>query len=270
MKSIALKNSDCLLSEYPELANCSEWKKFATEFDKPSCIRKRSDARKAFRPEMKEAVKEMDEHCQFILNGERIANFGRTKADGSNGWWSREEIALGRIVSAVALAQKVQLLFSPSKEGKKLRNALRAEADRREVPRNRQDKASCSAVVCFAFLKFVHRAKRLPLKKELNVEANRLAKCEIEDTGKKQFGEICERDEVNWKVYDCISEFDFEADDDEIKWKSRVVPLDAWDRPKWESSSGLAEYSTPLGLKGLSEAHEDKGKKQGQKDRKKP
>ena len=179
---------------------------------------------------------------------------------------TRDEVARERMNAAVELAKKVELLLSPSKEGKKLRNACRAEAERKEVPRNRQDKADASAVVCFAFLKFVHREERLPSKKELNVEANRLAKCEVGGIGERQFGEAVQRDGIKWLVYDSISKIEFNSDHDmNMGWEYRIVPFLRWDEPKWEKSSGAAEYTTPLGLKGLPEAHEDKGKK----DRKK-
>ena len=59
-------------------------------------------------------------------------------------------------------------------------------------------------------------------------------------------------------VYDNISHFDF-GEEDEIKWEFRVVRAGEWDKLKWQQSSGLAEYTTPHGLKGLREAHEDKG-----------
>jgi hypothetical protein len=163
--------------------------------------------------------------------------------------------------AAVELAKKVEMLLSPEKEGNQLRNALRAEASRREIPRHRQDKATPGAVVCFAFLKFVQREKRFPLKKELNVEANRLSKCEVGGIGKRRFGEQFQRADEKFFVYDNISHFDYKCVGDEIRWEFRVVRAVEWDTTKWAESSGLAEYTTPHGLKGLPEAREDKGKR---------
>ena len=59
MTSIALKNSDCMLAEYPFLGKQPGWEMFVKEFDKPRCIEKRLKARTAHRLKETEVMKEI-------------------------------------------------------------------------------------------------------------------------------------------------------------------------------------------------------------------
>jgi|GEM_PF-3051244 len=256
MSSHPLTNSGSLLSEYPFLEQDPGWRTFVDEFDRPQHVKKRMQAIRSFQKEPSASVKELESHCRTILS--KIAAWCPRNADGTREFLTRDEAVRVQLNAAEELAKKVKILLSPEKEGNQLRYALGAEAKRREIPRSRQDKGSPAAIVCFAFLYFVRREERLPSKRELNVEANRLSTCELGGTGKRLLGEVFPSGREKFVVYDNISHFDF-GEEDEIKWEFRVVRAGEWDKLKWQQSSGLAEYTTPHGLKGLREAHEDKG-----------
>lgn len=258
MRRWVLKDSAAaLLVEYPFLAGEVGWDGFVREYDDPPCIKKRADALKAFRPQMGQAVSEMDEFCQVILNKKGLARRGRPN---SILYTSLDEVR-ERITAAVALAEKVELLFSPCREGAKIRHALKAEAKRRAMPPLKYDKATPATVVCYSFLRFVHREECLPTKKQLNVEANRLTYSEGGPLAEMRFGEVFHRGGMEYRIYDCVRNSGTWEDDTGKTWfECRIVPSFQWDQPRWPTVSGMTEFTTPLGLKGLPEAHNDKGK----------
>lgn len=244
-----------LLEDHPELEHQKNWQKFAEEFDKEECIKERRKVMSAYRPKQGEQALHLMQLCHIITSD--LAAFRRAEESPLD-LWSKT-----RIDAALELTRKVMECFENTDEGKSLRNAMRAVAEKKRSPEPRRDKASPASSVLFAFKKFVDRERRLPTKKELNIESNRLRKCVKMGNRERQFGEQFNENGNELVFYDSIiTDLDRDADDKIINtWKFRAVPLASWNEPQWEASSMLAEYSTPLGLKGLSEAHGDKGKR---------
>lgn len=265
MRRKSLEDSTSLLVEYPCLSEQPGWAEFAEEFDK---LERKGKRKKALqRQQVTESVRELLRHCRVILNGEGI--FPIRDAAGNAVFLSERQITERRINAAIALAGKVEMLSSSSQEATELRKALDREARRKETQAPRRDKANASATVCCAFLKFVEREQKLPTKNELNIEANRLTKRREETYfGERQFGTFFTPQGTleKHRVYESVTDFD-DKEGGKLKPAFMIVPQSEWDEVCWLKSSGLTEFTTPLGFKGLREAHGKKGK-QGKTGRK--
>lgn len=254
---IAATSKD-MLEVYPHLQKEKGWKKFAGEFDKKKHIENRKKAMSAFKPKQSEQVLELKAYCDTILRDGLFSKIRRND-EGEPDFMSHDDWTSRRIDAAIQLAQKVMTCFSETDDGKSLRNALRAEADKKGAPRMRRDKGSAPAIVLFAFLKFLHRERQLPTKKELNIESNRLRKCQELGEGERAFGQRLAYNGTDQIVYDSfVSDY---GQDEKPVWRFRAVPVDQWDVKQWEQSSRLAEHTSPLGLKDLPEAKKDRGKR---------
>lgn len=265
MKRKKISTSEDLLENHPQLAQEKGWDKFAREFDKQKCREYRMEAMAAYKTRESEQVQCLKKLCQNVLNDGLSAEFKRTEGGGRE-QISQEEQTRTRIDAAVQLARKVLECFESTTTGNSLRSAMRSAAEKGGNPWVRQDKASPAAIVLNSFLKFLNRERKLPTKKEVNIESNRLRSCvEIVEFGNEErhFGERLVHNGETWIVYDCfVSDIDWDVGGEtKVVWRSRAVPSEQWDVTQWKQSSRLTEYSTPLGLKGLPEANEDKGKK---------
>lgn len=265
-KRKSVRTSKDLLDFYPFLEHQAGWSKFAKEFDKPECLKCRSKGvRYITPPKRPEAIEAMLNHCNSVLRGEMLANlpFG---LDEEIRFVTPDEVRETRLRDATALAGIVESLLSDSDKGTVLRHAVEAEI-KRIRQKKLKPKRSNSVDLFRAFCTFVNREKRLPFKKELNIEANRLKMCKDGFLGEKIFGEIVYRNGAangsaadRFYVYDCREEYAYDDNDEVQTWKEcRIVPWGEWDALRWNPTE-YADVSTPSGFKGLPEAHEDKGK----------
>lgn len=249
-----------LLKVYPKLAKDEGWAKFAQEFDKPEHCKNRAVAARACRPEAKKEILELRKLCGVVLTDEWIAQISQLRDDGTSSSLTSEQVSSNRIAASVALAKKVELLLCGTDKGNALLRLIEAEGKRRTEKEKHRNHTDC----CVALLEFIQREERLPTKKELSIEANRLIEIE-KIIGKKTHGEIVRKNGSKsradqYYVYDCRQKLKLNHESKlfEQVWEFRMTPRHRWDKPRWIGPD-YSRVSKPVGLQGLPEDHKAKG-----------
>ena len=245
----------------PRIDRDAGWAAFVKEFDNPQYCAKRLDsANHCQKQKQHTEIRETERLCMIIRNGETLAFPPQFIPDGSKFYLTEEQATKKRIDASIALAEKVWLLLSPSGHGERLRRMFEAEAERKSKGAKKQSMTD----LCLALLEFIRREERLPTKKELNIEANRLHHCLHGYSAEKVHGNTIQIKGTTsvadrLVVYDCgpVTAYD-ESRNLVTRMECRIVPYNEWEEPRWGVTT-YSDYSTPCGLKGLPEAHKDKG-----------
>lgn len=263
MKRRAVSNSKDLLEFYPFLEDQKGWAKFATAFDKPECKEKRRNAARACRrPVTSRKVKDMRTLCSWIRHGELLSCMPNLNGDGQQVDLSPVGVTRRRLQDACSLASAVEMILSDSEGGRILRQAIEDEiAALRFQPDTRSIYDAC-----IALFRFISREERLPTKKELNREVNRMKKCNVVHVMEKrpQFGDTIKRlvptlnegrmieTEMQYRVYEYEKNHGVDDNWNEVYWfECRLVRDYEWGNPYWADTSDVWK---PGGLSGLPKA----------------
>jgi hypothetical protein len=190
-----------LLRKFPFLKETPGWGKFAEAFDKPECVKKRDEAKRAH---------EGAEPSQIVLDLHKLINRIPLEFTSGMGFlvdWEKHDISAEetqRVFKAAVALSKVLLLFmGDSKGGKLLRNAAEQEAERNRLSNleRAEQETRMGHEAYLALCSFVDREKRLPSKKELNLEAGRNYRANrvIESPAPFPHGQKIEHDGI-WRV----------------------------------------------------------------------
>ena len=260
MKNRKVSTSKDLLKFYPFLEQQKEWAKFAEEFNKPECRKNRIKAARALRiPEQPEAIGEILHHCNWVLHGEILSFLPEIGDDGNERFLSPKQVAISRLKAATSLAEKVELLLSYTDAGAELRSGLERAIKRLQYQPDTRSIMDAFNAMCL----FIRREERLPSKKELNIEVNRIKKCNVEHIMEDlpSFGQIIMREEsvlrngrpvcakVSYRVYDFTKGYGIDDEYNECRWiQCRLVPRECWEESYWVDTS---EIWKPGGFSGL-------------------
>lgn len=245
----------------PRIDRDAGWAAFVTEFDNPKhCANRQKSANSCLKPKQHSLIREIEHLCMITRTSETLAFPPQFSPDGSKFYLTEEQATKKRIDASITLAETVWLLLSPSKNGEGLRRKFKAEAGRKSKGAKKRSMTD----LCLALLEFIRREERLPTKKELNIEANRLHHCLHGYSAEEVHGKIIQPKGTTsvadlLVVYDCgpVTAFD-ESRNLVTRMECRIVPYHEWEEPRW-SVTNYSDLSTPCGLKGLPEAHKDKG-----------
>ena len=263
MKSRKISTSKDLRQFYPFLEQQKGGGKFAEEFDKPECRKNRAKAALALKaPEQPDEIRGMLNHCNWVLRGETLSVMPEIDDDGKESFLTTEQVVESRLKAATALAEKVELLLSDTEAGVEMRSGVE-----QAIKRLKHEPDTRTIIDKFdAMCRFIIREKRLPAKKELNIEANRIKNCNVlhvmED--RPRFGQLITLEqsvmengrpvirEVRYRVYDFTEHYGIDDQYNEGKWiECRLVRDTNWKKIYWTDSHGLWG---PGGFYGLPKA----------------
>lgn len=263
MRNRKISTSKDLLQFYPFLEHQKEWGKFAKEFDKPECRKNRRKAALALKaPEQPDEIREMLNHCNWVLRGETLSVMPEIDDDGKESFLTPEQVVESRLKAATALAEKVELLLSDTEAGAEMRSGVE-----QAIKRLQHQPDTRAIIHAFnAMCRFIHRERRLPSKKALNIEAYRMRHCNVShvEGERPAFGEIITREEsvlrdrtpiiakVKYRVYDCAEHHGMDDEYREARWVTcRLVPKEKWDHPLWQDTREIWNLG---GFSGLPKA----------------
>ena len=257
-----ISTSKDLLQFYPFLERQKEWAKFAEAFDKPECRKNRGKAARALEaPEQPDEIREMLNHCNWVLRAETLSLLPKIDDDGKASFQTPEQDVESHLKAATALAEKVELLLSDSEAGAEMRSGVeQAVKSLKHRPDTR------SIIDAFkAMCLFIRREQRLPSKKELNIEAFRMKwnECHVMEERPK-FGQLITLEkstldkgqvvsrEVPYRVYDFKECYGLDDEYNEGKWiECRLVRDVSWNELYWKDPR---EIWKPGGFSGLPKA----------------
>jgi hypothetical protein len=264
VSSNRIRTSADILKWYPALSGDPQWSNFAAEFDKPICVSYRTKAARRCIGKTEPEVSELHSLCDTVLHLEDLACLPSIADDGTETYLSEIEISKRRSDAAITLAEMVKLLLQTSDEGERLRQALKRNLRRSPPPKPKEIR---HLLMFQAFVSFVNRTKRLPLKSELNVEANRVSCAKPVPMDRRDFGEFVLPDGTRsssqkeaWIVLRSFENYGYGEFEVEHWNECEIVPNGAWKAPKWQSHD-YGEISTEMGFKGLAENHQSKGRR---------
>jgi len=262
MKQRKISTSKDLLRIYPFLEQQKGWGKFAEEFDKPECRKNRAKAARALKaPEQSDEIREMLNHCNWVLRGETLSVMPEIDDDGKESFLTPEQVAEVRLKAATSLAEQVEMLLSDTVAGAEMRSGVEQAIKRLRHQPDRRAILHAYNALC----RFIRREQRLPTKKDLNIEAYRMTWNEphvMEDRPK--FGQFIALEKcvmenrrpvssvVVYRVYDFIEHHGMDDQYNERKWiECRLVRAANWEDLYWIDTR---EIWVPGGFSGLPKA----------------
>lgn len=264
--------SDELLVTWPFLLGQPNWTKFVEHFDSPPCIKARADAVIArMGPPMSPEVQVMLDLVQRI---EKTANVLSSQQDPKSGEYQERLFrqASELVENSLALASKARLLLTDNSEGDLLRAEVNSEIKRQrfESCDDSERPVRMGYEALTALFTFIDRERRLPSKRELNIEAGRNHKVTVWTEANSPFehGQGYPNHKW-WMIQHCHAQRS--STDPRGVWRVNIAtgeilnatttyevglvdtrPLGAkWNETRWEASTFSTDVIEPYGLKGL-------------------
>lgn len=249
-------SSKGLLQAFPFLQEQKGWERFAKEFDRSECRKARSKASRATRGEREsKLICELKTHVSVIRNRHILDSFSFIHDDGTETYSTEEEKQKRILKSAEFLSDQMNLLLTISENGDKARRALTKEIDRKT---RKLDQRNITDVF-EAFLNFVQRESRLPSKKELNSEANRIeeSKKNAPIPGKRKFGDEIKKSDSRadrFIVFHCEEKHGDGMGENWLWHQCQIVRANEWESPRWDEADFSKKILKPAGFAGLPKA----------------